>query len=60
VDRALDREVDYYVETLQAVGRVFKTKRFPSQLIASAFNEKQLARLYAETACPVTPPTLRC
>jgi len=44
-----DREVDYYVETLQAVGRVFKTKRFPSQLIASAFNERQLARLYTET-----------
>jgi hypothetical protein len=44
-----DQEVDYYIETLQAVGRVFKTKRFPSQLIASAFNEKQLERLYRET-----------
>jgi len=44
-----DQEVDYYIETLQAVGRVFKSKRFPSQLIASAFNEKQLERLYRET-----------
>jgi hypothetical protein len=44
-----DQEVDYYIETLQAVGRVFKTKRFPSQLIASAFNEKQLEQLYRET-----------
>jgi hypothetical protein len=44
-----EQEVDYYIETLQAVGRVFKTKRFPSQLIASAFNEKQLERLYRET-----------
>lgn len=44
-----DREVDYYIETLQAVGENFKTKKFPSQLIASAFNEKQLARLYEQT-----------
>ena len=44
-----EQEVDYYVETLQAVGRVFKSKRFPSQLIASAFNERQLERLYRET-----------
>jgi len=48
-DELFDREVDYYIETLQAVGRVFKTKRFPSQLIASAFTEKQLARLYEQT-----------
>ena len=44
-----DREVDYYIETLQAVGRVFKTKKFPSQLISSAYNEKQLERLYEQT-----------
>lgn len=44
-----DTEVDYYIETLQAIGRNFKIDKFPSQLIASAFNEKQLKRLYDET-----------
>ena len=44
-----DREVDYYIEILQAVGRVFKSGRFPSQLIGSAFNERQLARLREQT-----------
>jgi hypothetical protein len=44
-----DHEVDFYIETLQAIGENFSTKKFPSQLIASAFNEKQLARLYEET-----------
>lgn len=44
-----DREVDHYVEILQAVGENFRTRRFPSQLIGTAFNEKQLARLYENT-----------
>lgn len=44
-----DREVDFYIETLQAIGENFATKKFPSELIASAFNEKQLARLYEQT-----------
>ncbi len=44
-----DREVDYYIETLQAIGENFAPRKFPSQLIASAFSEKQLARLYEET-----------
>lgn len=44
-----DHEVDYYVETLQTIGELFSTKKFPSQIIASAFNEKQLARLYEST-----------
>lgn len=44
-----DDEVDLYIEILQAIGENFKTKKFPSQLIASAFTEKQLARLYDET-----------
>lgn len=44
-----DREVDFYVEILQAVGRVLKGPRFPSQLIGSAFNEKQLEHLHRET-----------
>jgi hypothetical protein len=44
-----DLEVDFYIELLQAIGENFATKRFPSQLIASAFNEKQLTRLYEQT-----------
>lgn len=44
-----DNEVDFYIETLQAIGENFATKKFPSELISSAFNEKQLARLYEET-----------
>jgi hypothetical protein len=48
-EEVFDREVGYYLDILQAVGRVFKTKRFPSQLIGSAFNEKQLSQLYEQT-----------
>ena len=44
-----DQEVDFYIEILQAIGANFKVKKFPSQLIATAFTEKQLARLYEET-----------
>ena len=44
-----DREVDFYIETLQAIGENFSTRKFPSELISSAFNEKQLARLYEQT-----------
>lgn len=44
-----DQEVDFYIETLQAIGENFSTRRFPSQLIGSAFNERQLARFHEET-----------
>lgn len=44
-----DREVDFYIELLQSIGELFTTRKFPSQLIASAFSEKQLRRLYEET-----------
>jgi hypothetical protein len=44
-----DEEVDYYIEVLQAIGRNFSSRKFPSQLIATAFNERQLRRLYEET-----------
>ncbi|TAN48901.1 MAG: radical SAM protein [Rhodospirillales bacterium] len=48
-NQVFDQEVDFYIELLQSIGELFKTRRFPSQLIASAFNEKQLARLYENT-----------
>jgi hypothetical protein len=48
-DSDFDREVDYYIEVLQAAGRVFEPKKFPCQLMSSAFTEKQLSRIYEET-----------
>jgi hypothetical protein len=44
-----DDEVDVYVKTLQAVGKAFKTEKFPVKLSGSAFNEKQLRKLYNST-----------
>lgn len=46
----LDDELDAYIELIQAIGALFEDgKRFPSQLICSAFDEKQLERLASET-----------
>jgi hypothetical protein len=44
-----DDEVDYYLDILRAVGEPFATRRFPSQLIGTAFTEAQLERLHRET-----------
>lgn len=44
-----DEEVDFYIEILQAIGKNFAVDKFPSQLIATAFTEGQLARLYEQT-----------
>lgn len=44
-----DKEVDYYIEILKAIGENFATKKFPSQLICSALTKEQLQRLYDET-----------
>jgi hypothetical protein len=44
-----DDEVDRYIEFIQALGKNFTSPRFPSQLIASAFSEKQLAKIYTNT-----------
>lgn len=48
-DEVLDDEVDMYIEMLQAAGANFRTKKFPSTIVASAFSEKQLVRLYENT-----------
>lgn len=45
----LDDEVEQYIQILQRVGSNFKEKKFPSQLIGTAFNKKQLQRIYDET-----------
>ncbi|MFT8890137.1 MAG: radical SAM protein [Ethanoligenens sp.] len=44
-----DDEVEMYIKILKAIGDNFKTRRFPSQMISSSFNERQLERLYNET-----------
>ena len=48
-EELFDKEVEVYIEALQAIGENFSTRRFPSQLISSAFNLDQLNRLYEET-----------
>jgi hypothetical protein len=47
--RPFDDEVDYYISILKEVGRHFRTDKFPSQMIGTAFDKVQLQRLYAET-----------
>ena len=48
-EEPFDDEVDGYIELLQRIGENFSTKKFPSQLISTAFSEKQLIRLYENT-----------
>lgn len=49
-EELLDDEVDGYIRLWQMVGENFEAgKRFPSQLIATAFNERQLEKLYNNT-----------
>jgi len=47
--RPFDDEIDYYIAILKEVGKNFRTKKYPSQLIGTAFEKRQLERLYAET-----------
>jgi hypothetical protein len=42
-------ELNGYIDALQVVGSVFKTRRFPSQVNSTAFTRRQLERLYNET-----------
>lgn len=44
-----DDELEGYIGALKAVGSIFKTKKFPSQVNSTALNERQLRRLYEET-----------
>ncbi len=48
-DELCDDELTAYIEALQAVGSVFTSKKFPSQVNSTALNERQLTRLYEET-----------
>lgn len=43
------REVERHIELLKAIGKNFKSKKFTSQLIATAFSKDQLAEIYKKT-----------
>jgi len=45
----LDDEIDQYVKLLQRLERIFKSEKVMTQLIATAYNERQLRRLHDET-----------
>lgn len=47
--KPFDDEVEYYIAILKEVGRSFRTHKYPSQMIGTAFEKSQLQRLYAET-----------
>lgn len=44
-----DDEVELYIKVLKLLGEYFEGRRFPSQLISTAFDERQQERLYEET-----------
>ena len=44
-----DDEVELYIKVLQVIGQNFKSRRFPSQLIGTAYTKEQLMRIYSET-----------
>jgi hypothetical protein len=44
-----DDEIDYYIAILKEVGKNFRTRKYPSQLVGTAFEKSQLQRLYDET-----------
>ncbi|MDR1460246.1 MAG: hypothetical protein LBI78_01185 [Campylobacteraceae bacterium] len=45
-----DKEIDYYIEILQAVGENFTAKRVPIQLVCTAVTKEQLKRLHDNTS----------
>lgn len=45
----LDDEVDGYIDLLERVGTFFEDGKFPSTLVGTAFNDKQMERLYEKT-----------
>lgn len=54
----LDDELESYIAILKILGEFFTTDRFPSQLIATAFNERQLERLKNETKLMTYTPDI--
>lgn len=54
----LDDELQLYIDVLKMLGEFFASRRFPSQLISSAFNERQQERLYEETGLMIFTPDI--
>jgi hypothetical protein len=48
-DEPLDAELNLYLNILKGLGPLFGHKKFPSQLISTAFNKRQLKLLFDET-----------
>jgi hypothetical protein len=48
-EKPFDKEIDYYIEILRAIGENFEAKKFPSQLICTAVTKEQIKRLYDNT-----------
>lgn len=48
-NKLCDDELEAYIGALKAIGSVFKTRRFPSQVNSTALDKQQLTRLYEET-----------
>jgi hypothetical protein len=48
-DELLDDEVDCYIEALKRIGKYTGGKKIMTQIVATAFNERQLRRLRDET-----------
>lgn len=48
-DKLFQDEVDYYVSIFKKIAPLFKTHKFPSQLIGVAYDREQLERIYSET-----------
>lgn len=44
-----DNEVNIYIEILKRIGKQFGNRRFPSQLIGTAYDKNQIKKLYEET-----------
>lgn len=44
-----DDEVELYIKTLKAAGKAIHSDKFPTKMVASAFNRRQLERLRDET-----------
>lgn len=44
-----DNEVNIYIEILKRIGKQFGNRRFPSQLIGTAYDKNQIKELYEET-----------
>lgn len=57
-EELLDDELESYISILKVLGDFFETDRFPSQLIATAFNERQLERLKNETKLMTYTPDI--